>query len=135
MRPCSRGRARSRAGGAAERPPGGVGGWGEEVEAVCGGERPALVETISWAAGNGDRSENGDYIYGRKKLREIDRRLAWLGQRMKAHAGGDRRAACLAVKAKEVGAGGRSLPPGGSRPRPVWRQGDPRGSGREPARD
>lgn len=47
-------------------------------------DRPALVETISWAAGNGDRSENGDYIYGRKKLREIDRRLSWLARRMKA---------------------------------------------------
>ena len=47
-------------------------------------ERPKLVETISWAAGNGDRSENGDYIYGRKKLREIDRELAHLSRRMKA---------------------------------------------------
>lgn len=47
-------------------------------------DRPNLVETISWAAGNGDRSENGDYIYGRKKLREIDRRLSWLSRRMKA---------------------------------------------------
>ena len=47
-------------------------------------ERPRLVETISWAAGNGDRSENGDYIYGRKKLREIDRELAHLARRMKA---------------------------------------------------
>ena len=47
-------------------------------------ERPALVETIAWAAGNGDRSENGDYIYGRKRLREIDRRLGWLSRRMKA---------------------------------------------------
>jgi transcription elongation factor GreB len=56
----------------------------EEYEALFGIERPKLVETISWAAGNGDRSENGDYIYGRKKLREIDRRLAWLSKRMKA---------------------------------------------------
>lgn len=47
-------------------------------------ERPALVETVSWAAGNGDRSENGDYIYGRRRLREIDRRLGWLSRRMKA---------------------------------------------------
>lgn len=47
-------------------------------------ERPSVVETVSWAAGNGDRSENGDYIYGRKRLREIDRRLAWLGKRLKA---------------------------------------------------
>ncbi|HEX8443734.1 MAG TPA: transcription elongation factor GreB [Allosphingosinicella sp.] len=56
----------------------------EEYEALFSAERPALVETISWAAGNGDRSENGDYIYGRKKLREIDRRLAWLSKRMKS---------------------------------------------------
>lgn len=47
-------------------------------------ERPKLVETISWAAGNGDRSENGDYIYGKKRLREIDRELGWLSKRMKA---------------------------------------------------
>ena len=46
-------------------------------------DRPKLVEVISWAAGNGDRSENGDYIYGRKKLREIDRELSHLSRRMK----------------------------------------------------
>ena len=46
-------------------------------------ERPAMVETVSWAAGNGDRSENGDYLYGRKRLREIDRELAHLARRMK----------------------------------------------------
>ena len=55
-----------------------------EYEALFGGERPKLVDTIAWAAGNGDRSENGDYIYGRKRLREIDRRLGWLSKRMKA---------------------------------------------------
>jgi transcription elongation factor GreB len=55
----------------------------EEYEALFAVERPKLVETISWAAGNGDRSENGDYIYGRKRLREIDRRLGWLARRMK----------------------------------------------------
>jgi transcription elongation factor GreB len=55
----------------------------EEYEALFAVERPKLVETISWAAGNGDRSENGDYIYGRKRLREIDRRLGWLSRRMK----------------------------------------------------
>ena len=55
-----------------------------EYERLFGTERPALVETIAWAAGNGDRSENGDYIYGRKRLREIDRRLGWLSKRMKA---------------------------------------------------
>jgi transcription elongation factor GreB len=46
-------------------------------------DRPKLVEVISWAAGNGDRSENGDYIYGRKKLREIDRELTHLAKRLK----------------------------------------------------
>ena len=56
----------------------------EEYELLLGSERPKLVEVISWAAGNGDRSENGDYIYGRKRLREIDRRLGWLSRRMKA---------------------------------------------------
>jgi transcription elongation factor GreB len=55
-----------------------------EYDQLFGTERPALVETIAWAAGNGDRSENGDYIYGRKRLREIDRRLGWLSKRMKA---------------------------------------------------
>lgn len=56
----------------------------EEYEALFGIERPKLVETISWAAGNGDRSENGDYIYGRKRLREVDRRITWLSKRMAA---------------------------------------------------
>lgn len=45
-------------------------------------ERPKLVETIAWAASNGDRSENGDYIYGKRRLREIDRRLRYLGKRL-----------------------------------------------------
>lgn len=54
-----------------------------EYEQLFGTERPKLVETISWAAGNGDRSENGDYIYGRKRLREIDRRLSFLAKVMK----------------------------------------------------
>ena len=54
-----------------------------EYETLFGVERPRLVETISWAAGNGDRSENGDYIYGRKRLREIDRRLSHLARVMK----------------------------------------------------
>ncbi len=47
-------------------------------------DRPAIVEIVSWAAGNGDRSENGDYLYGRKKMREIDRELTHLIERMKA---------------------------------------------------
>ncbi len=51
---------------------------------LLGTERPAIVEIVSWAAGNGDRSENGDYLYGRKKMREIDRELAYLARRMKA---------------------------------------------------
>ena len=55
-----------------------------EYDQLFAAERPALVETIAWAAGNGDRSENGDYIYGRKRLREIDRRLGFLSRRMKA---------------------------------------------------
>ena len=63
--------------------PGGYRRLREEYDSLFGVERPKLVETISWAAGNGDRSENGDYIYGRKKLREIDRRLGWLAKRMK----------------------------------------------------
>jgi transcription elongation factor GreB len=45
-------------------------------------ERPKLVETIAWAASNGDRSENGDYIYGKKRLREIDRRIRFLNKRL-----------------------------------------------------
>jgi transcription elongation factor GreB len=55
----------------------------EEYESLYGVERPKLVETIAWAAANGDRSENGDYIYGRKKLREVDRRIDWLSRRMR----------------------------------------------------
>lgn len=54
-----------------------------EYKTLFGEERPKLVETISWAAANGDRSENGDYIYGRKRLREIDRRLSYLSKVMK----------------------------------------------------
>ena len=54
-----------------------------EYEQLFGIERPKLVETISWAAANGDRSENGDYIYGRKRLREVDRRISHLSRIMK----------------------------------------------------
>lgn len=50
---------------------------------LLGTERPEIVEIVSWAAGNGDRSENGDYIYGRKRMREIDRELGHLARRMK----------------------------------------------------
>ena len=45
-------------------------------------ERPKVVEVVAWAAGNGDRSENGDYIYGKKRLREIDRRIRFLSKRL-----------------------------------------------------
>lgn len=55
-----------------------------EYDRLLGTERPAIVEIVSWAAGNGDRSENGDYLYGRKRMREIDRRLNFLARRMKA---------------------------------------------------
>ncbi|MEO1045476.1 MAG: transcription elongation factor GreB [Pseudomonadota bacterium] len=51
--------------------------------ALFHGERPKVVETVSWAAGNGDRSENGDYIYGKKRLREIDREVRYLSRRIK----------------------------------------------------
>ncbi|HET9354855.1 MAG TPA: transcription elongation factor GreB [Sphingomicrobium sp.] len=54
-----------------------------EYDDLLGSERPKLVEVIAWAAANGDRSENGDYIYGRKRLREIDRRLGYLSKVMK----------------------------------------------------
>ena len=64
--------------------PSGYAALRQEYEALFAVERPKLVDTIAWAAGNGDRSENGDYIYGRKRLREIDRRLGWLSKRMKA---------------------------------------------------
>ena len=47
-------------------------------------ERPEVVRTVSWAASNGDRSENGDYIYGKKRLREIDRRIRFLTRRLDA---------------------------------------------------
>ena len=55
-----------------------------EYEELFSTERPKLVDTIAWAAANGDRSENGDYIYGRKRLREIDRRLSYLSKAMKS---------------------------------------------------
>jgi transcription elongation factor GreB len=54
----------------------------EELDRLRKVERPKVVEVVSWAAGNGDRSENGDYIYGKKRLREIDRRLRYLLKRI-----------------------------------------------------
>jgi transcription elongation factor GreB len=53
-----------------------------ELDHLWGVERPKLVETIHWAASNGDRSENGDYIYGKRRLREIDRRVRYLSKRI-----------------------------------------------------
>ena len=52
-----------------------------ELDDLVRKERPAMVETVAWAASNGDRSENGDYIYGKKRLREIDRRIRFLIKR------------------------------------------------------
>jgi transcription elongation factor GreB len=54
----------------------------EELQQLLDDERPKVVETVSWAAKNGDRSENGDYLYGKKRLREIDRRIRFLTQRL-----------------------------------------------------
>ena len=62
--------------------PGGFARLKAELDALVGGERPEVVATIAWAAGNGDRSENGDYIYGKKRLREIDRRIRFLVRRL-----------------------------------------------------
>lgn len=54
----------------------------EELRKLVAEERPRVVEIVTWAAGNGDRSENGDYIYGKKRLREIDRRIRYLMKRL-----------------------------------------------------
>lgn len=62
--------------------PGGAEALREELKQLLYGERPKIVEIVSWAAGNGDRSENGDYIYGKKRLREIDRRVRYIGKRL-----------------------------------------------------
>ena len=56
----------------------------EELDHLRRVERPEVVEIVAWAAGNGDRSENGDYIYGKKRLREIDRRLRFLLKRIES---------------------------------------------------
>ncbi len=69
----------------------------EELGTLLDVERPKVVETVSWAAKNGDRSENGDYLYGKKRLREIDRRIRFLTRRLEqaevadpsAHHGSD----------------------------------------------
>lgn len=62
--------------------PGGYRKFRDELDHLWKVERPALVKTITWAASNGDRSENGDYIYGKKRLREIDRRVRFLRKRL-----------------------------------------------------
>jgi transcription elongation factor GreB len=55
-----------------------------ELQDLMRVKRPEVVKVVSWAAGNGDRSENGDYIYGKRKLREIDKRIRFLTKRMEA---------------------------------------------------
>jgi transcription elongation factor GreB len=55
-----------------------------ELRTLLRVERPKVVEVVAWAAGNGDRSENGDYLYGKKRLREIDRRVRFLSKRLEA---------------------------------------------------
>src|SRR5437764_8695608 len=54
----------------------------EELRRLVREDRPKTVEVVAWAAGNGDRSENGDYLYGKKRLREIDRRIRFLSKRL-----------------------------------------------------
>jgi transcription elongation factor GreB len=56
----------------------------DELHQLLRVERPKVAETVAWAAGNGDRSENGDYIYGRRRLREIDRRIRFLSTRLES---------------------------------------------------
>jgi len=62
--------------------PDGHRGMQEELRRLLREDRPKTVEVVSWAAGNGDRSENGDYLYGKKRLREIDRRIRFLSKRL-----------------------------------------------------
>jgi transcription elongation factor GreB len=62
--------------------PGGYKRLREELMTLLDDERPKIVEIVSWAAKNGDRSENGDYLYGKKRLREIDRRIRFLSKRL-----------------------------------------------------
>jgi transcription elongation factor GreB len=62
--------------------PEGFGRMREELMTLMRKERPEVVQVVSWAAANGDRSENGDYLYGKKRLREIDRRIRFLSKRL-----------------------------------------------------
>lgn len=64
--------------------PGGANRLKAELKKLLYEERPELVKTVAWAASNGDRSENGDYIYGKRRLREIDRRIRFLTKRLEA---------------------------------------------------
>ncbi len=64
--------------------PGGFARLKSELDRLVATERPSLVATVAWAASNGDRSENGDYLYGKKRLREIDRRIRFLVKRLDA---------------------------------------------------
>lgn len=64
--------------------PNGLAALKDEFHKLMYDERPKVVEVVSWAAGNGDRSENGDYIYGKKRLREIDRRIRYLTKRIES---------------------------------------------------
>ena len=64
--------------------PGGFATLQDEMNRLTREERPKVVEIVTWAAGNGDRSENGDYLYGKKRLREIDRRLRYLTKRLES---------------------------------------------------
>lgn len=87
-------------------------------------DRPALVQTVSWAASNGDRSENGDYLYGKKRLREIDRRIRFLTKRLEAsevvdpaHQSGDRVLFGARVTVRRTDADGDEAGEGLDRPR------------------
>ena len=64
-----------------------------ELKVLVETERPEVVRTVSWAASNGDRSENGDYIYGKRRLREIDRRIRYLMKRLEIAEVVDRKVA------------------------------------------
>lgn len=64
--------------------PGGAERMRQELKKLRYEERPEVTKVVSWAAGNGDRSENGDYLYGKKRLREIDRRMRFLAKRLEA---------------------------------------------------
>lgn len=85
-----------------------------ELRQLLGEERPRIVETVSWAAKNGDRSENGDYLYGKKRLREIDRRIRFLTRRLaqaeivdaSVHNGGQRVFFGATVTYQEAGTAG-----------------------------